>query len=129
MVIPLGTVSALAEAEPPVPKAAPNMILVLSDDQGWSTTSVAMDPNNPKSKSDYFETPNLERLAARGMRFSNAYAPAAMCSPTRFSIQYGQSTARTQKGDNYDAHWAETTRRLQHSEVVPLPLPVNFEFY
>ena len=119
MVTPLGTVSALAEAEPPVPKAAPNIILVLSDDQGWSTTSVAMDPNNPKSKSDYFETPNLERLAARGMRFSNAYAPAAMCSPTRFSIQYGQSTARTQKGDNYDAHWAETTRRLQHSKTIP----------
>jgi arylsulfatase A len=42
-----------------------------------------------------------------------------MCSPTRFSIQYGQSTARTQKGDNYDAHWDETCQRLLHSKSIP----------
>ena len=97
----------------------PNFIVILSDDQGWSGTSVAMDPGNPQSKSDYFETPNLERLAKRGMRFSNAYAPAAMCSPTRFSLQFGQTTARTQKSDNYDPHWEETQKRMANSQSIP----------
>ncbi|MBT7066371.1 MAG: sulfatase-like hydrolase/transferase [Verrucomicrobia bacterium] len=98
---------------------APNFIVILSDDQGWSGTSVAMDPANPQSKSDYFETPHLERLAKRGMRFSNAYAPAAMCSATRFSLQFGQSTARTQKSNNYDADWEETSRRMASSLSIP----------
>jgi arylsulfatase A len=79
----------------------PNFLFILSDDHGWSGTSVAMDPSNPDSKSDYIETPNLERLAARGMRFSNAYSPAAMCSPTRCAIQYGKSPARSLHTDNY----------------------------
>ncbi|MFC1600846.1 sulfatase [Candidatus Sumerlaeota bacterium] len=79
----------------------PNFIFILSDDHGWTGTSVAMDPNNPASKSDYIETPNLERLARRGMRFSNAYSPAAMCSPTRCALQYGKSPARNLHTDNY----------------------------
>ena len=85
--LPVCATSALAEDSDPMTKP-PNFILILSDDHGWSGTSVAMDPNNPDSKSDYIETPNLERLAARGMRFSNAYSPAAMCSPTPCAIQY-----------------------------------------
>ena len=63
--LPICATSALAEDSNPMTKP-PNFILILSDDHGWSGTSVAMDPNNPDSKSDYIETPNLERLAARG---------------------------------------------------------------
>ena len=48
---------------------SPNFILILADDQGWNGTSVQMMHNEPGSKSDYFETPNLELLAQRGMRF------------------------------------------------------------
>ena len=48
----------------------------------------------PQSKSDYHETPNLEKLANRGMRFSSAYASAPVCSPSRYSIQFGQTPAR-----------------------------------
>ena len=52
----------------------PNFILILADDQGWNGTSVKMMHNELGSKSDYFETPNLELLANRGIRFSDAYA-------------------------------------------------------
>lgn len=53
---------------------APNIIVILTDDQGWNGTSVRMDPNIPGSASDFYQTPNLEALAARGMRFSDAYS-------------------------------------------------------
>ena len=44
---------------------APNFIFILSDDQGWNGTSVQMMDDLPESKSDYHETPNLEKLANR----------------------------------------------------------------
>lgn len=71
----------------------PNIVFMLSDDQGWNGLSVAMHPGVPGSKGDIFETPNLERLAAQGMRFSAGYAPASVCSPTRISLQTGKSPA------------------------------------
>ena len=73
---------------------SPNFILILADDQGWNGTSVKMMHNEPGSKSDYFETPKLEQLAKRGIRFSNAYASAPVCAPSRYSIQFGKSPAR-----------------------------------
>ena len=75
-------------------KRPPNFILILSDDQGWNGTSVQMMDNLPSSKSDYHDTPNLERLSNSGMRFSSAYASAPVCSPSRYSIQFGQTPAR-----------------------------------
>ena len=73
---------------------SPNFILILADDQGWNGTSVKMMHNEPGSKSYYFETPNLELLAERGIRFSDAYASAPVCAPSRYSIQFGKTPAR-----------------------------------
>jgi arylsulfatase A-like enzyme len=67
---------------------------MLADDQGWNGLSVEMAPDVPGSRGEIFQTPNLERLALQGMRFSNAYAPASVCSPTRISIQTGKSPAQ-----------------------------------
>ena len=72
----------------------PNIVFMLSDDQGWNGLSVAMHPEIAASRGEIFQTPNLEKLAAEGMRFSNAYAPAPVCSPTRISLQTGKSPAR-----------------------------------
>jgi arylsulfatase A-like enzyme len=82
--------AALAHAADPKP---PNIILMLADDQGWNGTSVPMHPDVAGSKSEVFRTPHLEKLAAQGMRFSAAYAPAPVCSPTRVSLQTGRSPA------------------------------------
>ena len=72
----------------------PNIILFLTDDQGWTDTSVPMMKGRPDSGSDFYRTPALERLAREGMVFSSAYSPAPVCSPTRHSIQFGKTPAR-----------------------------------
>ena len=63
-----------------------NVVLILADDLGWADTTLY-------GKTSLYETPNIERLAARGMTFSNAYA-SPICSPTRASIMTGQNPAR-----------------------------------
>ena len=73
---------------------SPNFILILSDDQGWSGTSVQMSNDINSSKSNYFETPNLKRLSSNGMRFSRGYSAAPVCTPSRYSIQFGKTPAR-----------------------------------
>ena len=60
----------------------PNIILVLVDDQGWTDSSVRMMKERDDSKSDFYETPNMERMANEGLVFSSAYAPAPVLSPT-----------------------------------------------
>ncbi|MEM7373539.1 MAG: sulfatase [Bacteroidota bacterium] len=74
--------------------SSPNFILILADDLGWSCLSSLMDDNQVESRSDYFETPSLDRLASTGIRFTQGYAPAALCSPTRRGIQFGQTPIR-----------------------------------
>ncbi|MEM8912705.1 MAG: sulfatase [Planctomycetota bacterium] len=73
----------------------PNIVFMLADDQSWGGTSVAMHPDLPFSRSSIIQTPSLEKLASEGMRFSAAYAPASVCSPTRCSLQLGMSPAQT----------------------------------
>jgi len=64
----------------------PNIIFILADDFGWSQTGVY--------GSDYYRTPNIDRLAAEGIRFTNAYAACSVSSPTRSSIMTGKYPAR-----------------------------------
>jgi hypothetical protein len=61
----------------------PNILFMLSDDQAWSGLSCRMLPDMPDSKNSIVQTPNIARLAEQGMRFSAAYAPAPVCSPTQ----------------------------------------------
>jgi arylsulfatase A-like enzyme len=81
----------------------PNIVLILTDDQGWSQTSGLMDPRVPASRSDYLETPNMCRLANEGMRFTSGYSPAPLCTPTRRSILCGTSAARS--GSEFQSDW------------------------
>jgi arylsulfatase A-like enzyme len=78
----------------------PNFIVILTDDQGWASTSFRMHPEIASSMCDYLETPNMARLAEQGMRFSSGYAPAPVCTPTRRSIQFGMTPAR-QRGTEF----------------------------
>lgn len=72
----------------------PNIILILADDQGWDGTSVQMDDKVAESKSDFYQTPRLEQMAAEGMKFSRAYSASPVCSPSRYAILTGMSPAR-----------------------------------
>ena len=80
----------------------PNVVVFLVDDQGWTGTSVQLDDDQRRSRSDYYRTPQLERLAAAGMRFSNAYSSGPNCSPTRCSLQTGLGPARTGMTDIFN---------------------------
>jgi arylsulfatase A-like enzyme len=82
---------------------SPNIILILTDDQGWSQRSGLMDPENPKSGSSYLHTPAMDRIAEEGMRFTGGYSPAPLCTPTRRSILCGTSAARS--GTEFASKW------------------------
>ena len=74
----------------------PNFIIVYVDDLGWADTSIRMMEGDPDSASDFHQTPHLQALARRGMKFSNAYSPAPTCTPSRKSIQFGKTPGRLQ---------------------------------
>jgi arylsulfatase A-like enzyme len=72
---------------PAAPERKPNFVFFLVDDMGWMDSSVY--------GSEYYETPNMARLAKRSVRFTNAYTASPLCSPTRATLMSGQYPART----------------------------------
>lgn len=70
----------------------PNIILFLVDDMGWQDTSVPFTNYSTSNNLKYY-TPNMERLAEQGMKFTQAYA-CSVCSPTRTSLMTGMNAAR-----------------------------------
>lgn len=81
--------AAAGAALPPLiaqPKRPLNFVFILADDLGWTDLS--------SYGSTFYETPNIDRLASQGVRFTNAYAACPVCSPTRASIMTGKYPAR-----------------------------------
>jgi len=72
----------------------PNLVLFLVDDLGWQDVSVPFHTERTPFNERY-RTPNLERLAERGVKFTQAYASAPVCTPTRTSILTGRSPGQT----------------------------------
>ena len=66
----------------------PNVVVILTDDQGYGDITCY----NPQAK---LSTPNMDRLAAQGVRMLNAYTPASVCSPTRYGLMTGRYPWRT----------------------------------
>jgi len=75
-----------ARAQDPAPDRPPNIVFILADDLGWTDVSY--------KGSGYYETPNIDRLAARSVRFTNGYAAGCVCSPTRAALITGLYPAR-----------------------------------
>jgi len=78
----------LALCSPLFAAAPPNLIVILADDLGWSDTTLY-------GTTTFYQTPNLDRLAKRGMTFTRAYSASPLCSPTRSALLTGLSPART----------------------------------
>lgn len=70
----------------------PNIVLFIVDDMGWQDTSVPF-WNQRTAFNSIYKTPNMERLAIKGVKFTNAYA-TPVCSPTRVSLMTGMNAAR-----------------------------------
>ena len=68
------------------------------------------------SKSLYFQTPNLEKLASNGMRFSRGYSSSPVCSPSRYSIQFAQSAARLKM-----IRVGMDTKHINHDKQITIP--------
>ena len=102
----------------------PNVLFILVDDLGWRDLGCFGSP--------FYDTPNVDRLRAAGMKFTDAYAACPVCSPTRASIMAGKYPTRTgitdyinPAGHNQPEKWRRNTRllpapyrdRMAHDEV------------
>jgi arylsulfatase A-like enzyme len=100
MLLPLALFACQPAEEEPY-----NFVFILVDDLGWTDIGAF--------GSSFYETPNIDRLAASGMMFTQAYAAAPVCSPTRASIMTGKHPARIDatdwfgapQPDNVENHW------------------------
>ena len=77
-------------------KNGPNIVVIMADDLGWMDLHCY--------GNDRLDTPALDQLAEDGMRFTNAYAAAAVCSPTRAALMTGQSPARLRLTNHAPGH-------------------------
>src|SRR5688500_15145701 len=97
--------------------ARPNVILILVDDLGWTDLSW--------QGSTFYETPNIDRLAKDGMRFTHGYSACTVCSPTRAAVLTGKYPARLHVTDWIAGHARpyaklkppEWTKYLPHEET------------
>ncbi|MBN2311651.1 MAG: sulfatase [Candidatus Hydrogenedentes bacterium] len=95
----------------------PNIVFILVDDLGWADVGCYGNRFN--------EAPHIDRLAADGMRFTDAYAAAPVCSPTRVSIMSGQYPARVGVTDFIPGHqrpWAKLTVPRNRQQYLPLEI-------
>ncbi len=80
-----------------------NFVFFLVDDLGWADIGA----NNPDC---FYDTPNVDKLAASGMRFTNGYAANPVCSPTRYSIMTGRYPSRVDSTNYFSGKRAERFR-------------------
>lgn len=94
--------------------APPNIVFILADDLGWADL--------PCYGNEFHETPHLDQFAREGMRFTEFYAAAPICSPTRASIFSGQYPARIGLSDFVPGHWRpyEKLAVPEISQALPL---------
>jgi arylsulfatase A-like enzyme len=90
-----------------------NFVFFLVDDLGYMDVGC----NNPKT---FYETPNIDRLAKSGMRFTNGYAANPVCSPTRYSIQTGKYPTRVGATNFFGGNRTERFVPAPVNERMPL---------
>jgi len=94
-------------------EAAPNVVVFLVDDLGYMDIGA----NNPKS---FYDTPNIDRLADSGMRFTDGYAANPVCSPTRYSLMTGKYPSRVQATNFFSGNRAGKFKGAVLSSKMPL---------
>jgi arylsulfatase A len=87
----------------------PNIVLILIDDLGWRDVGC--------NGSTFYQTPQIDRLASQGMRFTDAYTAGPVCSPTRASILTGRHPARLQLTDWLPGRQDRPSQKLLKPEI------------
>lgn len=95
-----------------MPASQPNIVFILVDDLGWRDLACY--------GSDFYETPRIDRLAAEGMRFTDAYASCPVCSPTRASIMSGKYPARVGVTQYIGGHSVGKLRDVPYMHCLPM---------
>lgn len=126
LVLTAGFVGPAAVTKPSKPAerspARPNILFILVDDLGWTDIGAF--------GSTFYETPNIDALTRKGVKFTNAYAACPVCSPTRASIMTGKYPARMHTTDWFGApqpttvgkHWTKNKPLLPAAYEENLPL-------
>ncbi len=100
----LAMLAATARAADAAPPGSPNVIVILADDLGWGSLGAY--------GGEKLKTPHIDGLAVGGRRFTNAYAPGSVCSPTRYALMTGRYYWRT---------------NIKDGEVLPGNAPLHFD--
>ncbi|MBT5910384.1 MAG: sulfatase [Opitutae bacterium] len=109
---PLACISfAIAAVISPIGAKSPNILFIMADDLGWMDLACQGNP--------LVETPNLDRLAKQGMRFTDAYAAAPVCSPTRCAVLTGQAPARIGLTTHLPGRFFPKDGRPQPAKLTP----------
>lgn len=95
--------------------AKPNVLFILADDLGWRDLSV--------EGSSFYESPNIDRIANEGMRFTQGYATCQVCSPSRASIMTGKYPVRVDISNYIGA--AEREAWTRNTKLLPPPYAHN----
>lgn len=109
------TLSAVAQRVDPASTTSaestrpPNIVLILADDLGWNGVGYV--------DADFYETPNIDRLAHEGIVFTNAYAAGANCAPSRACLMSGQYTPR------HGVYAVDSTLRGPQDQMRLVPIP------
>ena len=88
------TLSSCSPAEKPKPAAKPNIVLIMADDLGWKELGCY--------GQEKIKTPNVDRLASQGMRFTNFYAGAPVCAPDRCTLMTGKHGGHAVVRNNFE---------------------------
>lgn len=127
ILVVVGAFSSMQEQQE---KLQPNIVFIFIDDMGWKDVGFM--------GAVYYETPNIDKLAERGMIFTQAYANAPNCAPTRASLLSGQysprhgvfTVARSDRGDLKDRRLIpiknSTTVGLEHIMISEALKPVGY---
>ena len=88
--IPFAILALLALAGARAAERKPNLLFVYTDDQRWDAMSVVQREQGERARFPWFQTPNMDRLAAEGVRFRNAFVTLSLCSPSRAAYLTGR---------------------------------------
>lgn len=93
----------------------PNFVFIYTDDQRWDAMSVVQAEHGERGRYPWFKTPHMDRIAAEGVRFRNAFVTLSLCAPSRAAFLTGQYNHRNGVIDNYTPF---STESVTHASVL-----------
>ena len=115
-IVILMSTTSLVFSQPVSTEDRPNILFIIADDLGWKDVGF--------NGSQFYQSPNLDKLASQGMFFTNAYANAPLCTPSRAAIFSGQYAPRTKvytvgSSARGESAWRVLVPPLNHNRLDP----------